>query len=69
MYINGGIQPFIDRVRALGGADIPLNKRAYMLYHMAKQDVYDPEFYAMMEKGLVLASGQPGEHQERAKGE
>jgi len=36
IYINGGIQPYLDRVRALGGADIPLNKRAYMLYHMAK---------------------------------
>jgi len=36
MYINGGIGPYIEKVRALGGADIPINKRAYILYHMAK---------------------------------
>ena len=36
LYINGGIQPYLDRVRALGRTDIPLNKRAYILYHIAK---------------------------------
>ena len=26
--------------------DVPVNKRAYILYHMAKQNIYDPEFFA-----------------------
>ena len=25
-----------------------------MLYHMAKQNIYDPEFFTLMEKGLKL---------------
>ena len=44
---------FIDKVRA-GGKDVPINKRAYILYHMAKQNIYDPEFFAQMEDGLQL---------------
>jgi hypothetical protein len=44
-YINGGIKVFIDKVKA-GGKDVPVNKRAYILYHMAKQNIYDPEFFA-----------------------
>ena len=36
LYLNGGIQPYVDRVRSLGRPDIPVNKRAYILYHMAK---------------------------------
>jgi len=36
------------------GREIPVNKRAYILYHMAKQKVYDPSFFVEMEEGLVL---------------
>jgi hypothetical protein len=35
MYLNGGIQPYVDKVRAMG-KEIPVNKRAYIIYHMAK---------------------------------
>jgi hypothetical protein len=35
LYLNGGIQPFVDKVRAMG-REIPVNKRAYIMYHMAK---------------------------------
>ena len=36
---------------------------------MAKQDVYDPEFYTMMEKGLVLASDAPQEEKKDSTSE
>jgi hypothetical protein len=34
LYLNSGIQPYIDKVKELGRQDIPMNKRAYMIYHM-----------------------------------
>lgn len=53
LYLNGGITPYIEKVRAMG-REIPVNKRAYILYHMAKQKVYDPTFFELMEEGLIL---------------
>ena len=35
-----------------GNTDIPVNKRAYVMYHMAKQRIYDKELMSMMEEGL-----------------
>lgn len=54
LYLNGGIQPYIDKIKETGKNNIPVNKRAYILYHMAKQGVYDPEFFKLMEGGLML---------------
>jgi hypothetical protein len=34
--LNGGIQPYIDKIKETGKNNIPVNKRAYILYHMAK---------------------------------
>ena len=54
LYINGGIKPYIDKIRKQNNFDLPINKRVYILYHMGKQDVYDPEFFYQMETGLNL---------------
>jgi len=35
LYLNGGIMPFVEKAKSLG-KEIPVNKRAYILYHMAK---------------------------------
>jgi hypothetical protein len=35
LYLNQGIMPYVEKVRSLG-KEIPVNKRAYILYHMAK---------------------------------
>lgn len=43
MYLNEGIQPFMDKLKNSGQTDIPVNKRAYVLYHMGKQQKHDPE--------------------------
>ena len=64
----------MDKVRALGQPDVPLNKRAYILYHMAKQGIYDPDFYSLMESGLALkvqegSKQQSGQAGERLQGE
>ena len=34
--INGGIQTFIDKIRSGGKTQLPVHKRAYVLYHAAK---------------------------------
>ena len=52
LYINKGIQPFVDKILATGRNDVPLNKRAYVIYHMGKQGVYDPAFFNKMEESL-----------------
>lgn len=57
LYINGGIQPYIDKVRKSQRPDIPMNKRAYILYHMAKQGVRDPEVFALLEKEMTKDVG------------
>ena len=54
IYLNGGIQPFIDRLKSSGRTDIPINKRAYVLYHMGKQHKYDPELVENLEINLAL---------------
>lgn len=54
LYLNGGIQPFIDQLKNKGNTDIPINKRAYVLYHMAKQRKYDPELVKALEMNIVL---------------
>ena len=64
IYLNGGIQPYVDKVRAMG-KEIPVNKRAYILYHMAKQDVYDPEFYSLMETGLMIEGDSSEKKQDK----
>jgi len=53
LYLNGGIQPFVDQIKGANIIDIPLNKRAYIFYHMAKQEVHDPDFYTLMETRLI----------------
>ena len=55
LYINGGIQSFIDKIRASNNLDLPVHKKAYILYHMSKQGVHDPDFYIQMEQGLAAA--------------
>lgn len=54
LYLNRGIQPFMDKLKVSGRTDVPVNKRAYVLYHMAKQRKYDPELVAQLEQGLSL---------------
>ena len=48
LYLNQGVYPYIEKAKAVGRG-IPINKRAYILYHMAKQNVYDPDFVIHME--------------------
>ena len=45
--------PYVEKVKSLG-KEIPVNKRAYILYHMAKQRVYDDSIFPLMEEGLIL---------------
>jgi hypothetical protein len=54
IYLNGGILPYIEKVKGAGNNDLPLPKRAYIIYHMAKQNVYDPEFFITMETGIQV---------------
>ena len=64
-YITGGIQPYVERLRHMGFPEIPVPKRAYVIYHMAKSGVYDPEALTGLEKNLSLSHGRtvdiPGE--------
>ena len=53
LYLNQGVYPYIEKAKAVGRG-IPINKRAYILYHMAKQNVYDPDFVIHMEQGLLI---------------
>ena len=53
IYLNGGILPYLEQVRYnQRGGNIPVLKRAYILYHMAIQKIHDPEFFMLMEDGL-----------------
>jgi hypothetical protein len=42
----------MDKLKTSGRTDIPMNKRAYVLYHMAKQEKYDPELVGNLEMGI-----------------
>jgi len=53
LYLNQGIHPYLDKVRTQG-KNVPMNKRAFVLYHMAKQNVFDPEIVQQMEANLVV---------------
>lgn len=53
-YLNRGIQPYIDRLKSSGQTDIPVNKRAYLLYHMGKAHAHEPELVLQLETNLSL---------------
>lgn len=53
LYLNEGIYPYIEKAKAVGRG-VPINKRAYLIYHMGKSNVYDPEFVLKLENGLQL---------------
>ena len=50
--LNGGIRPYMDQMRGKNATEVPINKRAYIMYHMVKQKIYDPEFFTILESGL-----------------
>ena len=50
-------------VRTKNIIDVPASKRAYVMYHIAKQKIYDPDFFKLCEDGLVVTADQ-----ESAKG-
>jgi len=52
-YLNQGIYPYIEKAKSVGRG-VPINKRAWLIYHMAKNNVYDPEFIQTLEGGLQL---------------
>lgn len=54
LYLNGGITPYLEKVRSGNKVEMPLNKRAYLMYHVAKQKINDPDFFIFMEKGLQV---------------
>lgn len=63
IYLNGGIQPYMDKLKNSGRSDIPINKRAWVLYHMGKQQKYDPELIEKMEMGLALHRDEANKEQ------
>lgn len=44
-YVTGGIQRWIDHLHDRQNYGIPLQKMAYILYNMVKEDIYDPSVF------------------------
>lgn len=47
--INGGIQVYVDHVKDKGSYRLPLRNTGYLLYHVAKSEIYDPDLFANFE--------------------
>ena len=60
--------PFVERLKSSGRTDIPLNKRAYVLFHMGKQKVYEPDLMKNLEMNLSL-NAENKNMQENVEGE
>lgn len=48
-HINGGIQMYIDNIKDKGTYRMPLRNTGFLLYHLAKNDIYDPDLFANFE--------------------
>jgi hypothetical protein len=55
--INGGIIPYVEQALAANVQDVPVIKRIYIMYHMAKQEIHNPHFFTKMEDGLIKTQG------------
>jgi hypothetical protein len=66
IYLNGGIKHYVNRIKQKD-VDVPINKRAYVLYHMAKQGLHDPQFFIMMERGMFLQDNETNDLNETRK--
>ena len=46
--------PYIEKMVSSNKTDVPINKRAYLLYHVAKQRINDPSIFTFLETGLKM---------------
>lgn len=49
-HINGGIERVVEHIKDREAYKMPLRAQAYVLYHVAKNELYEPELFLNYEK-------------------
>lgn len=48
-HVNGGIPVLLENIKDKGTYRLPLRNTGFLLYHVAKNDIYDPELFTKLE--------------------
>lgn len=63
-HISGGIDTFVEHLKERNNYKIPLRNSAYLLYHIARKDLYDPDLVMKLESQyrLVASTSMTARH-------
>lgn len=48
-HVNGGIEVFIEHIKDRNAYNLPLRNQAFLFYHIAKSEIYDPDLFLSFE--------------------